>query len=73
MARAATATREPLATRKEVAAYLGIAVKTLKNWAVSGKGPKYVKVGSEVRYRWQDIDAYVESRRVSHGGELSEG
>jgi len=72
MARAATATREPLATRKEVAAYLGIAEKTLRNWAVKGCGPKYVRVGGEVRYRWDDVDDYVESRRVSHAGELEE-
>jgi hypothetical protein len=53
--------RRPLATPQQVSEYLQIPVATLKDWRVSGRGPRYRKVGHAVRYLWADIDAYVES------------
>lgn len=33
--------------------------KTLESWRTKGKGPKYVKLGHAVRYRYSDIMAYI--------------
>lgn len=44
----------------EVAAYLQVEEPTLRNWRYLGRGPKWVKVGGRVRYRWTDVEAYVQ-------------
>ncbi len=35
--------------------FIGINPRTLSNWRVIGKGPKYIKVGARVRYRTSDL------------------
>ncbi|MDZ5441758.1 helix-turn-helix domain-containing protein [Micromonospora sp. 4G57] len=49
----------PLATPEEVAEYMRKPVRTLEQWRYRGKGPRFVKVGRDVRYRWEDVDAYL--------------
>ncbi|MEU8264944.1 helix-turn-helix domain-containing protein [Micromonospora sp. NPDC048999] len=59
---AKTKPRERMAGIHEVADYLGLKVQTLYNWRVKGIGPKSSRVGGLVRYRWSDVDAWLESR-----------
>lgn len=58
---------EGLATPQEVADYLKIKEQTLRMWASKGRGPVYVMVEGVRRYRWVDIEAYIEARTVRHG------
>lgn len=58
--------RRPLATSAEVAAYLRRTVGTLANWRYQGVGPTWIKTGGAVRYRWSDIERWLESQ--AHGG-----
>lgn len=51
-----------LLTPEHAAARLGVAKQSLAKWRVSGIGPVFVKVGSRVFYRQQDLDAWVETR-----------
>lgn len=53
----------PLASLQEVAAYLGIPVGTLYGWRYKGEGPSGYKVGKHVRYRWADVDRWLETRK----------
>jgi excisionase family DNA binding protein len=53
----------PLASTKEVAAYLGVPVGTLHNWRYQGTGPRAAKVGRSLRYRWADVEAWLDQRR----------
>jgi hypothetical protein len=46
-------------TRKDAARYLGHRPKTLAMWALSGKGPRSVRVGGRVFYFRSDLDAFV--------------
>ena len=46
-------------SRRDAASYLGLAEKTLAMWALNGKGPRQVKVGSRVFYFKDDLDAFV--------------
>ncbi|RFA16007.1 hypothetical protein B7R22_05250 [Subtercola boreus] len=48
-----------LLTESEVASSIGFAVGTLRNWRGQGKGPAFVKIGSAVRYRPEDIETWV--------------
>ena len=55
-----------LLTRKQAAAYLQVAPRTLSNW--KSNGSRYlpcIKVGSSVRYRQQDLDDFVEANVVN--------
>ena len=54
--------RRPLATTREVAEYLGVPPRTLGNWAYFGTGPKYAKIGKHRRYRWSDVEAYINAQ-----------
>ncbi len=48
-----------LLTEQRVAQLLQVTVKTLQAWRVRGGGPPFVKVGRCVRYRLEDVEAYV--------------
>ena len=56
---------ESLATKEQVAEYLGMKPATLDHWAKRGTGPAYSKVGGVRRYDWTDVRAWVQSRKVS--------
>jgi hypothetical protein len=45
----------------EVEYSFGIPRKTLQNWRVLGKGPRYRKFGSGVRYEISDLEAWLDS------------
>jgi hypothetical protein len=51
--------RRPLATRTEVAAHLRVPIATLEQWAHHGRGPRYVRIGRHARYRWVDVETWV--------------
>jgi len=44
---------------QEVSKRLNISVATLRRWRLEKRGPVFVKVGSLVRYRPEDLDAWV--------------
>ena len=43
---------------------------TLEIWRVKGTGPKYVKIGRLVRYRIEDLDAYLVAQIRSSTSEV---
>lgn len=54
----------PLATRGEVAEYLGLPVTTLAQWAHKGIGPAYIRVGRHTRYDWASVAAWLETQQA---------
>jgi excisionase family DNA binding protein len=55
-----------LMTPVEVAAYLGVSVKTLAVWRCTKRYPlPYVKVGRLVKYRKSDLDQFLKVRTVT--------
>lgn len=56
-------TRRALATREEVAEYLQLNVNTLAKWASEGTGPRYSRVGRHTRYRWADVERWLDQRQ----------
>jgi predicted DNA-binding transcriptional regulator AlpA len=49
-------------TTKEAAKRLRLAEATLKNWRVSGAGPRYLKFGRKVLYPLAEIDAWEKAK-----------
>lgn len=63
----ANAKPETLATGAQVAELFGVPEKTLTEWRCRGIGPKYLKIGRYVRYRWPDVDAWLSTRETDKG------
>jgi excisionase family DNA binding protein len=55
-------TRSPLASADEVAKYLGVPVNTIYQWRHKGIGPAGLRVGRYVRFRWEDVEAWVDAQ-----------
>ena len=55
----------------ETAKVLGVAVQTLRNWRHLRKGPPYIKLGRAIRYRDEDLLAFLERHRVTPNKEMS--
>ena len=55
-----------LLDEKEVANLICHSVRTIQKWRLTGKGPVYYKLGQSVRYDPDDIDAWLQARRIRH-------
>jgi hypothetical protein len=52
----------PWLTRPQLAERLGVAPKTLANWASAGKGPKFTRaIGGRVRYHISNVEKWEKS------------
>lgn len=54
-----------LLNESSVAKRLNCEVKTLQAWRCRGGGPPFVRVGRLVRYKPEDVLAWIESRRMT--------
>lgn len=54
--------KRPLATPEEVAEYLGVPVDTLYAWRYRGTGPRASKVGRHLRWRWEDVETWLDAQ-----------
>jgi len=51
-----------LLKESEVEELYGFNLYSLRKWRCVGGGPPFVKIGSSVRYRQQDIESFIEAR-----------
>jgi len=49
----------------EAAEVLDMAPTTLRKWRSTGQGPSYLKLGKNVRYRLEDLNAYLQKQMVA--------
>ena len=54
--------KSALATIDEIAEYLGVPVPTLYQWRYKKTGPRGSKVGRHVRYRWSDVEKWLDEQ-----------
>jgi excisionase family DNA binding protein len=55
---------EPLMTPQEVADFLAMPVLTLQTWRAKRTGPRVYRVGRHVRYRREDVEAWLEKQQA---------
>ena len=55
-----------LLNEREAADFLSLSYRTLQAWRVRGGGPQFIKLGSNVRYRPADLDAWLAARTRSN-------
>ncbi len=56
--------RDAVATPNEVAAFLKQSTAALAQDRYRGTGPKFIKHGRRVLYRWSDVLAYLDANTV---------
>jgi hypothetical protein len=59
---------EEVLDERGAARMIGCSVALMRKWRLFNEGPSYVKVGRLVRYRQDDIDAFLNANRVQTGG-----
>lgn len=63
----------PLLDDREAARVVRVSWCTLRRWRGQGRGPVYLKLGSRVvRYRVEDLEAWMKQCRVEPNEEMSE-
>lgn len=61
-----------LLTPIEVAEILGVSVETLNVWRATKRyNLNYIKSGRLVRYRLEDVEAFIDSRLQEGGGQCA--
>lgn len=58
---------ENLLTERDVARITGLSVASVRRWRLLRQGPRYIKIGSAVRYNPEDLSVWLRSRPT--GGE----
>jgi predicted DNA-binding transcriptional regulator AlpA len=58
---------ETLLNEHDVARVTGLSVASVRRWRLLRQGPKYLKIGAAVRYRAEDISAWLASRPCGGG------
>jgi predicted DNA-binding transcriptional regulator AlpA len=51
----------------DVARVTGLSVASVRRWRLFKQGPKYMKIGASVRYRAEDVRAWLETRPTGGG------
>lgn len=62
---------ETLLNEQDVARITALSVASVRRWRLLGQGPRYIKIGSSVRYRSRDIQDFLESCLTGGGGQKS--
>lgn len=56
-----------LLTEAELAEELKVSVRTLQRWRRTRSGPRWTRVGKAPRYRWADVQAWLEANASPDG------
>jgi hypothetical protein len=51
-----------LLTEEEVAKHLHVSLAALRRWRLEGRGPRFIKVSALVRYRPEELEAWLASQ-----------
>ena len=56
-----------LLNERDVARITGLSIASVRRWRLFKQGPKFLKIGSAVRYRPEDLRAWIEMRPEGGG------
>lgn len=65
-------TPEKLLNEHDLARITGLSVASVRRWRLLRQGPRYIKIGAAVRYKPEDIAAWLESRPCGGGHQTAE-
>lgn len=58
---------QQLLNENDVALQLSVTKAALRRWRLEGRGPRFLKLGSLVRYQQNDISAWLQTCPVGGG------
>ena len=58
-----------LLTVEDLADYLGVPVATIYAWRYRHQGPPGCRIGRHLRFRWNDVQSWIEQRIAQTGHE----
>jgi excisionase family DNA binding protein len=64
---------EQLISIDELSEYLGVPVKTIYDWRLTGHGPCAIRVGRHLKYAISDVREWLASQRESVPGRAASG
>jgi hypothetical protein len=64
---------ETLLNEHDVARVTRLSVASIRRWRLVGRGPRFIKVSSAVRYRPEDVRMWLESRPAGGEGVVPRG
>lgn len=64
-------TIENLLSEKALAEKLIVTPGALAKWRLSGRGPKFCRIGRRIAYDPRDVQSWLDARRVSSTSELA--
>jgi hypothetical protein len=56
---------DELLTTRDVSRWLQVAEITVRKWRLSGRGPLFVRCGTSIRYRPDDLNNWVKQRTAA--------
>ena len=68
----AVTTASELLNPTDCAQLLGLRDQTLAVWRLRGFGPRFIKVGSRIKYRRSDVEIFLDQRTVASSGEAQQ-
>jgi hypothetical protein len=66
--RTGSAVADDIATPQQVADALNMSLMALAQMRYRGTGPKFIKRGKRVLYRWSDVSDYLDGRTFERTG-----
>lgn len=51
---------------KQLAQRLGLHFHTLEKWRVEGKGPPFIRIGRTIKYRWWEVEKWMNERQFKN-------
>lgn len=64
---------QSLLTQREAASVLRLSERTLERSRVTGSGPRFIRCGRSIRYRPDDLAAWIDARAVGSTSEPLSG
>jgi len=58
-----------LKDKRYAARFLGVSIYTIDRWVMNGVGPRFIRVGKQVRFKPEDLADFVE--RNASGGAVA--
>jgi predicted DNA-binding transcriptional regulator AlpA len=59
---------ENLLNEHDVARITGLSVASVRRWRLLRQGPRFLKIGAAVRYKPDDVSAWLDCRPCGGGG-----
>jgi predicted DNA-binding transcriptional regulator AlpA len=56
---------DELLNTEQVAKRCGLSEMTVRKWRMTGEGPRFIRLGRAVRYRLNDLEAFLAGRAFS--------